>query len=46
MYRQINIQQIYVWHKQCIYVFCVDLRIKTAITYLHNINWLVCITEI
>ena len=26
MYRQFNIQQIYVLPTQCIYVFCVDLR--------------------
>jgi len=26
MYRQFNIQQFYVLHTQCIYVFCVDLR--------------------
>jgi transglutaminase/protease-like cytokinesis protein 3 len=27
MYRQFNIQQFYVLPTQCIYVFCVDLRI-------------------
>jgi len=26
MYRQFNIQQLYVLPTQCIYVFCVDLR--------------------
>ena len=26
MYRQFHIQQFYVLHTQCIYVFCVDLR--------------------
>ena len=26
MYRQFNIQQLYVQRTQCIYVFCVDLR--------------------
>ena len=26
MYRQFNIQQFYVLHTQCVYVFCVDLR--------------------
>jgi len=26
MYRQFNIQQFYVLPKQCIYVFCVDLK--------------------
>jgi hypothetical protein len=26
MYRQFNIQQFYVLHTQCIYVFCLDLR--------------------
>ena len=26
MYRQFNIQRIYVLPTQCIYVFCVDLR--------------------
>jgi len=26
MYRQFNIQQIYVLPTQCIYVFCVDLE--------------------
>jgi len=26
MYHQFNIQQFYVLPKQCIYVFCVDLR--------------------
>jgi hypothetical protein len=45
MYHQFNIQQLYVLPTQCIYVFCVDLR-PTAIISLHNINWLVFITEI
>ena len=44
MYHQFNIQQFYVLPTQCIYVFCVVLR-TTAIISLHNINWLVCITE-
>ena len=29
MYRQFNIQQFYVLPTQCIYVFCVDLRINS-----------------
>ncbi len=29
MYQQINIQQVYVLPIQCIYVFCVDLRINS-----------------
>ena len=39
-----NIHKSYVLPTQCIYVFCVDLK-KTAIISLHNINWLVFITE-
>ena len=46
MYRQFNIQQFYVLPTQCIYVFCLDLRKKTAIISLYNINWLVFRTEI
>ena len=34
MYHQFNIQQFYVLHTQCIYVFCVDLR--TAIISLQH----------
>jgi len=30
---------------RCIYVFCVDLRIKTAIISLYSMNWLAFITE-
>jgi len=44
MYHQFNIQQFYVLLTQCIYVFCVDLRINSIIS-LYNINWLVFITE-
>jgi len=29
MYHQINIQQFYVLPTQCVYVFCVDLRINS-----------------
>jgi hypothetical protein len=29
MYRQFNIHKSYVLPKQCIYVFCVDLRTKS-----------------
>jgi hypothetical protein len=29
MYHQFNIQQFYILPKQCIYVFCGDLRIKS-----------------
>jgi hypothetical protein len=45
MYHQFNIHKFYVLPTQCIYVFCVDLRTKTAIISLYNINWLVFITE-
>ena len=45
MYHQFNIQQFNVLPTHYIYVFCVDLRTK-AIISLHNINWLVFITEI
>ena len=45
MYRQFNIQQLYVLPTQCIYVFCVDSE-QTAIISLYNINWLVFIPEI
>jgi len=38
MYRQFNIQQFCFLPTQCIYVFCVDLRKKTAIISLYNIN--------
>jgi hypothetical protein len=44
MYHQFNIQQFYILLTQCIYVFCVDLRINSIIS-LYNINWLVFITE-
>jgi len=37
MYRQFNIQQFHVLPKQCIYVFCVDLR--TAVISLYSIDW-------
>jgi hypothetical protein len=37
MYHQFNIQQIYVLHTQCIYVFHVDLRTNRDIS-LHSIN--------
>ena len=30
MYRQFNIQQVYVLPTQCIYVFCVDLRTNSV----------------
>jgi len=33
-----NIQQFYFLPTQCIYVFCMDLRKKTAIISLYNIN--------
>ena len=46
MYQQFNIQQFYVLPTQCIYVFCVDLRKKTAIISLYSINLLVFITQI
>ena len=43
MYRQFNIQQLYVLSTQCIYVFCVDLRtnshyfpIQHTLTGLYN----------
>ena len=39
-----NIQQFYVLPKQCIYVFCIDLR-TTAIISLYSINWVLFITE-
>ena len=29
MYRQFNIQQFYVLPSQCIYVFCVDVKINS-----------------
>ena len=45
MYHQFNIQQLYVMPTQCIYVFCVDLRKKTAIISLYSINWLIFIAE-
>jgi len=41
IYHQFNIQQFYVLPTQCIYVFCVNLRKKTTIISLYNINWLV-----
>jgi hypothetical protein len=37
-YHQFNVQKFYVLPTQCIYVFCVDLRKKTAIISLYNIN--------
>jgi hypothetical protein len=37
MYHQFNIQQFYVLLTQCIYVFCVDLRINSIIS-LYSIN--------
>ena len=43
MYRQFNIQQFYVLPTQL--YLCVDLRKKTAIISLYNINWLFFITE-
>ena len=39
MYRQFNIQQLYVLPTQCIYVFCVDLR--TNSDYFTVQHWLV-----
>jgi len=30
MYHKFNIQQFYVLHPQCIYVFCVDLRTNSG----------------
>jgi len=45
MYHQVNIKKFYVLPTLCICVFCVDLRKKTAIISLYNINWLVCITK-
>ena len=39
MYRQFNVQQIYVLPTRCVCVFCVDLR--TAFISLCSINWLV-----
>jgi hypothetical protein len=38
MYRQFNIQQFYVLPTHCIYVFCMDLRKKTAVISLYNID--------
>jgi len=45
MYHQFSIQQFYVLPSQFICVFCVNLRKKTAIVSLYNINWLVFVTE-
>jgi hypothetical protein len=39
-----DIQKFYILPRQCIYVFCMDLR-KTPIISLHSINWSVFITE-
>ena len=36
MYRQFNIQQLYVLPTQCIYVFCVDLRINSDYFPIQN----------
>ena len=45
MYHQFNIQQFYVLPTCRIYVFCVDLRKKTAIIFQHSINGLVSIKK-
>ena len=45
MYHQFNTHQFYVLPTQCIYVFCVDLRKKTAIISLYNINCTVFVTK-
>jgi len=40
MYRQFNIQQLYVLPTQCIYVFCVDLRKKQQLfPYTNLADW-------
>ena len=36
VYRQFNIQQFYVLHTQCIYVFCVDLRKNSDYFPMHQ----------
>ena len=36
MYRQFNIQQLYVLPTHCIYVFCVDLRTKSHYCRINN----------
>jgi hypothetical protein len=42
MYRQFNVQQLYVLSTECIYVWIWE---QTAIISLYNINWLVFITD-
>ena len=36
MYRQFNIQQLYVLPTQCIYVFCMDLRTNSDYVPIEN----------
>ena len=36
MYRQYNIQQLYVLPTLCIYVFCVDLRTNSDLCHLQH----------
>ena len=46
MYRQFNIQQLYVLPHTAVFVSFVWISEQTAIISLYNINWLVFITEI
>ena len=46
MYRQFNIQQIYVLPTHTVFMCFVWIWEQTAIISLYNINWLVFITEI
>ena len=36
MYRQFNIQQLYVLPTQCVYGFCVDLRTNSDLCHLQH----------
>ena len=46
MYRQFNIQHFYILPHTAVFMCFVWISEQTAIISLHNINWLVFITEI